>query len=99
MERPDVTEAGVERTAPIDVVLIAEQLIVREGLRKILEGDAGFRVVADAADADRAIALVAGLRPDVVVVSLSSRRFPRTLRPLLHMIGRCSHARTILMTT
>jgi DNA-binding NarL/FixJ family response regulator len=89
----------VGRTAPIDIVLVGEQLIVREGLRKLLEGDAGFRVVADAADADQAVTLIAAHKPHVVIVSLSSRRFPRTLRPLQHMIASCSHARTILMTT
>jgi two-component system, NarL family, nitrate/nitrite response regulator NarL len=99
MERADVTEARGERTAPIDILLVGEQTIVREGLRKLFEGEPGFRVVGDAPDADAAAPLTVLFNPDIVIVSLSSRRFPRTLRDLQHVIATRSRARTILMTT
>lgn len=53
------------------VVLADDHAVVREGLRLLLEREAGMRVVAQVADADAAIASTRGLHPDVVVLDLS----------------------------
>jgi len=45
-------------------------MIVREGLRLILETEAGIELVGEAADGAQAVALVAELKPDVVLMDL-----------------------------
>jgi len=54
----------------IRVVIADDHLVVREGLRLILEGQEEFTLVGDAADGAAAVALVADLQPDVVLVDL-----------------------------
>src|SRR6266850_5952057 len=88
----------MESTARIDILLLSEQLIFREGLRKLFEGEPGFSVVADVSDADQAMKAIADARPDVVIASLSGRLLPRMLRKLQNLTAG-SEVRTILLTT
>lgn len=53
----------------IRVVLADDHTLVRHGIRKILEGQPGVEVVAEAADGDAALALVAA-HPDLDVLVL-----------------------------
>jgi DNA-binding NarL/FixJ family response regulator len=56
-------------------LLIADdQLLVRAGFRKLLDGEDGLQVVGDAADGVDAIAETKRLRPDVVLMDI---RMPR----------------------
>ena len=56
-------------------LLIADDhLIVREGLRLILETEPGFELVGEASDGAQAIQLAAELQPDVILMDL---RMPR----------------------
>jgi DNA-binding NarL/FixJ family response regulator len=56
-------------------LLIADdQLLVRAGFRKLLDGEAGLQVVGEAADGVDAIAETKRLRPDVVLMDI---RMPR----------------------
>lgn len=56
------------------ILLADDHLLVRAGLRRVLESFAGVEVVAEAEDGDQVEALVAEHRPDVVVTDLSMRR-------------------------
>lgn len=55
---------------PIKVLLADDHLIVRQGLRAILERE-GFEVVGEAADGHRAIELAREFRPDVAILDYS----------------------------
>jgi DNA-binding NarL/FixJ family response regulator len=59
---------------PIDVLLVDDQRLLREGLRTLLELHADLRVVGEAADGVEAERQVASLRPAVVLMDL---RMPR----------------------
>jgi len=56
------------------VVLVENEQIVRQGLRRLLELDADLEVVGEACDGEEAIDVVAQTRPDVVLLDL---RMPR----------------------
>ncbi|HEU5037258.1 MAG TPA: response regulator transcription factor [Nocardioides sp.] len=58
----------------VRIVLADDQALVRRGLRLILEAEADLEVVGEAEDGERALAAVAELAPDVVLVDL---RMPR----------------------
>lgn len=52
-------------------VLIADDHgVVRSGLRKLIESEAGIEVVAEAADGERACELVAAERPDLAILDV-----------------------------
>jgi DNA-binding NarL/FixJ family response regulator len=56
---------------PIRILLADDHTVVRKGLRLLLESNAGFQVVADAADGREAVALAAEHLPDVVVMDVA----------------------------
>lgn len=61
-----MTDKGGE----ISVVLADDHNLIRAGLRTMLEGEDGLRVIGEAADAAAAARLVADRRPDVLVMDL-----------------------------
>lgn len=56
--------------APVRVLLVDDQALLRMGFRLVLEGEAGIEVVGEAADGATAIAQVRALRPDVVLMDV-----------------------------
>ena len=52
------------------ILVVDDHLIVREGLRLILEGEPDFVLVGDAADGATAVLLAGELEPDVVLMDL-----------------------------
>ncbi|QSB15464.1 response regulator transcription factor [Natronosporangium hydrolyticum] len=54
--------------SPIRVLLVDDQSLIRQGLRKLLEVEDGIDVVADAADGPAALRAVAECAPEVALV-------------------------------
>jgi len=55
----------------ITVLLVEDHLIVREGLRALLEPESNIKVVGEAADGRQALELTRKLKPDVVVMDIA----------------------------
>jgi len=60
--------------APIRVVLVDDQDIVRAGVARILGPPDGFHVVAECSDGDQIVEVVLRERPDVVLMDVRMRR-------------------------
>ena len=58
-------------TSMVRIMLVDDHAIVRAGFRRLLEQQADYHVVAEAADAERAYVLFVEHEPDVVVMDLS----------------------------
>jgi DNA-binding NarL/FixJ family response regulator len=56
---------------PVTIVLADDHSLVRSGLRRLLEAEADFRVVAEAGDADAALQLSRQHRPTIVLLDLT----------------------------
>jgi len=54
----------------IRVVLVDDQTLVRSGIRGLLELTDDIRVVAEAADGDQALAVIATAKPDVILLDI-----------------------------
>jgi len=52
------------------IVVVDDHQLVREGIRRLLETRADFRVVGEAADGEEAVALVTEKQPDVALMDL-----------------------------
>ncbi|HMD90469.1 MAG TPA: response regulator transcription factor [Anaerolineaceae bacterium] len=70
---------------PIRVLIVDDQVVVRQGLRSMLAGAEDIEIVGDASDADEAIKQAISSRPDIMLMDI---RMPgmNGLR-LLHHIG------------
>src|SRR5439155_20472868 len=80
----------------IQVLLADDHLIVRQGLKALLERE-GIKVVGEAADGHEAVRLAQALRPDVAVLARAMRLLTGldTAREILRISPR---TRTILLT-
>jgi NarL family two-component system response regulator YdfI len=56
--------------SPIKILIADDHLIVREGLRLILETDAGMEVLGEASNGKEAVDLASQLLPDVILMDL-----------------------------
>jgi len=82
----------------IRVVIADDQALVRSGFRMILDAKADIEVVGEAADGGEAVALVARLAPDVVLMDV---RMPDVdgLEATRRIVASDSAARVIVLTT
>src|SRR3954447_12882341 len=68
---------GAGGVVSIRIVIADDQALVRAGLRKILESEPGFGVVAEAGDGTEACAAARRAAPDVILMDI---RMPRVDR-------------------
>jgi DNA-binding NarL/FixJ family response regulator len=58
------------RAMTVRILLAEDELIVRQGVRALLE-QAGFQVVAEASDGQEAVAMAGGCDPDIAILDLA----------------------------
>ncbi|PYQ72378.1 MAG: hypothetical protein DMG04_17570 [Acidobacteria bacterium] len=91
-------DAGETHDTPtIAVLLASEHLIVREGLRKLLEAEPGVVVVGDVSDPQEALTVTRAVKPHVVIVGFSGRLLVRTLRSLRQLVPAGEYGRVIVL--
>ncbi len=83
---------------PIRILVADDHLIIRQGLRLILETEPGFDLVGEAADGAEALRLCAQLEPDVVLMDL---RMPGMdgLTAIEHLQREQPHIAVVILTT
>jgi NarL family two-component system response regulator YdfI len=60
----------MSKNDPIRILVADDHLIIRQGLRLILETEDGFQLIGEAADGAEAVRLCAELKPEVVLMDL-----------------------------
>jgi DNA-binding NarL/FixJ family response regulator len=65
-----IPPGSVIEAAPISVLIVDDQALVRTGFRMILETEPGISVVGEAADGNQAVAQARRLRPDIVLMDV-----------------------------
>lgn len=61
---------------PVRILLADDHPIFRDGLRRLLEADPGFRVVGEASDGAEAVAMARKLKPDLLLLDLAMPNHP-----------------------
>lgn len=85
-------------TAPIRVLLVDDQHLIRLGFRLVLEAERDIAVIGEAADGADAIAATASLAPDVVLMDV---RMPRLdgIAATERIVAARPSARILILTT
>lgn len=65
--QPQIERERTHSERKIRCVLALEHVLLRQGLRRLLEDDSHIEIAAEAGSAAEALAVVAGERPDVVI--------------------------------
>lgn len=63
-------------SVPVRILLADDHRLVRQGLRQLLNLEADFNVVGEAADGDETVARARELQPDLVLLDISMRGLP-----------------------
>ena len=84
-------------TRQVKIVIADDHTIFREGLRRLLDGEPGFRVVGEAEDGGEALQLVRQLAPDILLLDMAMPRMPG-LQVLDELAASGTSVRTIVLT-
>jgi two-component system response regulator NreC len=82
----------------IRIVLADDHTVVRSGLRLLLESEAGFEVIAEAADAGAALRAVLGHKPDVLILDLNMPGEPTSLDAIPSVAERSPKTKVVVLT-
>lgn len=85
-------------TAPVRVLLVDDQALVRAGFRMVLDAQPDITVVGEAGDGVEAVALAGRLAPDIVLIDI---RMPRLdgVEATRRILATDPAARVIVLTT
>ncbi len=86
-----------DRSSAVQILIADDHTLFRQGLRKLLEEETGFRVAGEAADGAEAVELVKKLRPDILLLDLLMPR-RSGLEALRDMESSAGPLRTIILT-
>lgn len=89
-----MTEPG---PAEISIVIADDHQVVRSGLRLVLHGHEGMRVVGEAGTVAEALRLVASRQPDVLVLDLNMPGEP-SLPAIPRVAEACARTRVVVLT-
>jgi two-component system response regulator NreC len=82
----------------ITLVLADDHIVVRSGLRLLLEAEAGFTVLAESGDVDGTVRTVLGYKPDVLVLDLNMPGAQTSLEAMPRLAAASPATRIVILT-
>lgn len=90
---------NASKTPPIRVLIVDDHLMIRDGLRDLIESRGEMVVVGDVGDSAEALAVARRERPDIVVLDLDLGQQSETgLELLPRLLESCDNTSVIILT-
>src|SRR5213596_562616 len=86
-----------KKSPQIRILIADDHPIFRDGLKRLLEAERGFKVIGEACDGVEAVSLVRQLRPEILLLDLAMPRRPG-LEALRELSTESFSVRVILLT-
>src|SRR5512145_40777 len=83
---------------PINLLLVEDQTLMRQGLKTILDLEPGLHVVGEAGDGERGVQLALELRPDVILMDVQMPRL-NGVDATAQLCRQWPEAKVIILTT
>lgn len=83
---------------PITLVIADDHVVVRSGLRLLLDAEPGFKVLAEAGDVDGTVRAVLGYKPDVLVLDLNMPGAETSLEAMPRLAEVSPGTRVVILT-
>ncbi|GAA5046022.1 hypothetical protein GCM10023259_019530 [Thermocatellispora tengchongensis] len=90
--------AAAPGAAPLRVVVVDDQALVRTGMRVVLDSETGLELAGEAEDGEQAIAVVRETRPDLVLMDIQMPRLDG-LTAARRLLADDNPPKVIMMTT
>jgi len=85
-------------TDPIQILLVEDQTLMRQGLKTILDLEPGLRVIGEASDGESGVQLALELRPNVILMDVQMPRL-NGVEATAQLCRQWPEARVIILTT
>jgi DNA-binding NarL/FixJ family response regulator len=82
----------------IQILLVEDQTLMRQGLKTILDLEPGFRVIGEASDGERGVQMALEMRPDVVLMDIQMPRL-NGVESTVQLCRQWPEAKVIILTT
>ena len=82
---------------PLRILIADDHTLVRQGLRKILEAQTGWEVIAEAGDGREAIKKALDLQPDIVILDIAMPRL-NGVDAVQQIVRRAPNIRVLVLT-
>ncbi len=93
-----VATPATQATEPVRVIVVDDQLLLREGIASLLQADPRIQVIGRGGDGQEAIELAGALRPDIVLVDI---RMPKVdgIQAIREIKARWPEIRVVILTS
>ena len=85
-------------TDPIQILLVEDQTLMRQGLKTILDLEPGLRVIGEASDGESGVQLALELRPNVILMDVQMPRL-NGVEATAQLCRQWPEAKVIILTT
>ncbi len=82
---------------PIQIVLADDHVLIRRGLKKIIDGQPFLQVIGDVGDGQELLTLLQGKCPDIILLDISMPNL-RGIEAIVQVKKLCPHVKILILT-
>jgi DNA-binding NarL/FixJ family response regulator len=99
MASAEQNQTGTDNVSPVRIMIVEDHPLFGQGLRRVLEGEDGFEVIAEVSDGEEAVERAMELQPNVILmdINLPSKNGLQATREIKNSPD-CTNSGVIILT-